>query len=159
VTYTKQAQLSATNRTIQCYRGSPTCAAFYSWALAQLAHITSMWQPPPGPLTEGQRGNVGEFLSYIVARDSGLRGPGFTVALAGALVPLQIGTAPGLDITILHLAPDGDIAKDRLYILEVKTTGQLVLNYAYELVKDYGKLLDTTRRPGRQLHSGRACLG
>jgi len=145
VTFVKQALQSANRRTIQCFRGNPDCAAFYAWMLAELERMLSRWQPPAGALTEGQRGNVGEFLSYVVARNSGLQGPGFTAALAGALAPLQSGTVTGLDITIVHLAPDGDTTKDRLYILEVKTTGQVVLNYAYELVKDYGKLLDTTR--------------
>lgn len=145
MTYTKQAQLSAANRAIQCVRGTPNCGAFYDWALAQLEYVTSRWQPPTGSLTEGQRGNVGEFLSFIVAHDSGLSGPGFTAALGGALAPLQIGTSPGLDVTILHLAPDGNTARDCLYVMEVKTTGQLVLNYAYALVGDYAKLLDLTR--------------
>ncbi|TMU70219.1 hypothetical protein [Hydrogenophaga intermedia] len=49
-----------------------------------------------------------------------------------------------MDITIIHLDPQGDVANDCLYILEVKTTGQVTLNYASALIADYEKLLDQT---------------
>ena len=145
VSFSKTSKKSVNGRTIHCFVGAPDCSASYAWLLEKLLKVTSKWHAPTGPLTEGQRGNVGEFIAYLVARHDGLSGPGYTVALGGALTPLQVGTAPGMDVTIVHLAPDGDTSKDCLYVLEVKTTGQVVLTYASALVDDYAKLLDTTR--------------
>lgn len=145
MSFSKTSKKSVNGRTIQCYVGDPDCSALYAWLLEKLRKLTSKWQPPPGPLTNGQRGNVGEFIAYMVARQDGLSGHGYTVALGGALTPLQVGTTPGMDVTIVHLAPNGDTAKDCLYVLEVKTTGQIALTYASALVDDYAKLLDHTR--------------
>ncbi len=145
VSFSKTSKKSVNGRTIQCFVGAPDCSAAYAWLLEKLLKVTSRWHPPTGPLTEGQRGNVGEFIAYVVARHDGLSGTGYTVALGGALTPLQVGTTPGMDVTIVHLAPSGDAAKDCLYVLEVKTTGQVELTYASALVDDYAKLLDSTR--------------
>lgn len=143
--FTKVSTPSPKGWPIQLVRGSPDCAAFYEWIYAELAAVTSVWPKKitKATLTTGRKGNLGEFLSARVAHASGLSGKknGYTVALMGALTPLQDGAPTGLDITILHLDPGGDESNDRLYIMEVKTTGNLVLTYANELVKDYKKLL------------------
>jgi hypothetical protein len=145
MSFIKNTEISANKYSVQCFTGTPDCAAFYAWVLDKLMNGLSKWQPVAGPLTTGQVGNLGEYISYMVARQSGLSGGGYTAALAGALTPLQIGTTPGLDITILHLDPGGDTSKDALYIQEVKTTGQNHLGYANALVADYKKLLDLTQ--------------
>ena len=64
------------------------------------------------------------------------------------LTPLQDGAPTGLDTTIVHLDPNGDTSKDRLYIMEVKTTGAIKLTYASALVDDYEKLLGKTKVAG-----------
>jgi hypothetical protein len=134
---------STNGRQIRLVRGDPDCAAFYQWIHAELAKVTLIWPPKITALTTGRQGNLGEFLSYRVARASGLHGKskGYTVALMGALTPLQDGAPTGLDITIVHLDPEGDATKDCLYIMEVKTTGAVKLTYATALVDDYEKLL------------------
>ncbi|WP_182161949.1 hypothetical protein [Rugamonas brunnea] len=143
--FKKSPSKSSNGRQIQLVRGNPDCATFYQWIHAELAKVTTNWPPKitKTTLTTGRRGNLGEFLSYRVARESGLYGKskGYTLALMGALTPLQDGAPTGLDITIVHLDPSGDVSKDCLYIMEVKTTGATKLTYATALIGDYKKLL------------------
>lgn len=148
--FKKSPSKSSNGRLIQLVRGDPDCASFYQWIHAELKKITKNWPPKINKLTTGRRGNLGEFLSYRVARASGLHGRsnGYTIALMGALTPLQDGAPPGLDITIVYLDPNGDTSKDRLFIMEVKTTGSVELTYANALIGDYDKLLGTTQVAG-----------
>lgn len=142
--FTKSLSRSAKGWDIQLVRGDPDCAEFYEWIHTELKKVTTTWPPKITGLTTGRRGNLGEFLSYRIARASGFHGKdrGFTLALMGALTPLQDGAPTGLDTTIVHLDPSGDTSKDCLYIMEVKTTGNVAtLTYANALVDDYEKLL------------------
>ncbi len=143
--FTKISSPSSNGWPIQLIRGNPNCSAFYKWIYAELDKVTKEWPAKitKDTLTTGRKGNLGEFLSARVAHASGLSGKknGYTLALMGALTPHQDGAPTGLDITIVHLDPGGDESKDRLYIMEVKTTGAPRLTYANELVKDYKKLL------------------
>jgi hypothetical protein len=131
-------------------RGNPDCEAFYQWIHSELTKIIKKWPPEISELKTGRRGNLGEFISYKVARSSGLYGKekGYTIAIMGALTPLQDGAPTGLDTTIIHLDPNEDTSKDRLYIMEVKTTGAVELTYASALVGDYEKLLGKTKFAG-----------
>ncbi|CAB3868360.1 hypothetical protein LMG3482_04897 [Achromobacter deleyi] len=141
---------------IRQFRGSPDCGAFYAWVLGNINQLVSAKHPKPNPplkeLTTGQVGNLGEFLSFLVSRDSIFKLPGHTPALAGALIPLQPGTIVGLDIVVVYLDPDGASENDRLFIQEVKTTGARTLGYAKALIEDYKKLLDDTE-PSKQLQT------
>lgn len=143
--FKKSQSKSSNGRQIHLVRGDPDCAAFYGWIYAELKKVTKTWPPTitKATLTTGRKGNLGEFLSFRIARASGLYGKskGYTIALMGALTPLQDGAPTGLDITIVHLDPSGDISKDCLYIMEVKTTGSAKLTYATALIGDYEKLL------------------
>lgn len=141
--FTKLPSQSSNGWIVQLIRGNPDCAAFYQWIHTELKRATKNWPPKITKLTTGRKGNLGEFLSYRVARASGLygKGSGYTIALMGALTPLQDGAPTGLDTTIVHLDPGGDVSKDCLYIMEVKTTGSITLTYATALVDDYEKLL------------------
>lgn len=141
---------SSNGRDILLMRGNPDCGTFYKWIYAELANVTKNWPPKITALTTGRRGNLGEFLSYKVAVVNGLYGKrkGYTVALMGALTPLQDGAPTGLDTTIVHLDPSGDTSKDCLYIMEVKTTGAVNLTYATALIGDYEKLLGKTTVAG-----------
>jgi len=131
-------------------RGDPDCETFYQWIHSELTKVTKKWPPKISEFPTGRQGNLGEFISYKVAQSSGLHGKskGYTVAIMGALTPLQDGAPTGLDTTIVYLDPDGDTSKDRLYIMEVKTTGALKLTYASKLVGDYEKLLGKTKFAG-----------
>jgi hypothetical protein len=148
--FKKSPSKSSNGRQIHLVRGNPDCAAFYQWIHAELTNVTKIWPPKIPKLTTGRKGNLGEFISYRVARSSGLHGKsnGYTLALMGALTPLQDGAPTGLDTTIIHLDPGGDESKDCLYIMEVKTTEGLALTYATALVGDYEKLLGTTAVAG-----------
>jgi hypothetical protein len=150
MTFKKSPTKSTGGRLIQLVRGDPDCATFYQWIHSELTKVTTNWPPKITTLTTGRRGNLGEFLSYKVARRSSLYGKskGYTIAIMGALTPLQDGAPTGLDTTILHLDPNGDTSKDRLYIMEVKTTGAIKLTYASALVGDYEKLLGKTKVAG-----------
>lgn len=150
VAFIKSPSRSSNGRDIQLIRGNPDCAAFYQWIHAELTKAIKNWPPKITKLTTGRKGNLGEFLSYKVARTSGLYGKknGYTVALMGALTPLQDGAPTGVDITIVHLDPSGDESKDCLYIMEVKTTGAATLTYATALIADYEKLLGKTTVAG-----------
>ncbi|MGN6828915.1 hypothetical protein [Paucibacter sp. M5-1] len=141
---------------IRQFRGDPNCAAFYAWVLNYLGQLAAAGHAPPTPplveLTNGQKGNIGEFITFLVARNEKFGAANYTPSLAGALIPLQPGTAVGLDIMVLFLDPVGNTANDRLYIQEVKATGAEELTYAEALVKDYKKLLDDTQ-PSTALQS------
>lgn len=145
MSFSRITRTSQNGRSIECVTGNPDCAAFYSWALAKLNVILSRWHKAyNGPMTTGLQGNLGEFLSYYVAREE-LRGDGYTGLAIGANSPLNIGAPPGLDATIVYLSPDGDASKDRLFVMEMKTTVANNLAYANNLVGDCHKLLDDTR--------------
>ncbi|WEN15724.1 hypothetical protein PY254_03350 [Rhodanobacter sp. AS-Z3] len=150
MTFRKKPSTSSSGRAIQLVRGDPDCAAFYRWIHAELVAATKHWPPPITKLPSGRTGNLGEFLSYKIARASGLYGKsnGYTIAIMGALTPLQDGAPTGLDTTILHLDPGGDPNKDCLFIMEVKTTGAIKLTYAKALIADYDKLLGKTKVAG-----------
>lgn len=150
VAFKNTPQNTAAKRAIQLVRGDPDCAAFFAWIQAELAATTKYWPPPITKLTTGRQGNLGEYLSFHVVKASGRYGKkdGYTIALMGALTPLQDGAPTGLDTTIVHLDPSGDAQKDCLFIMEVKTTGSAELTYANALVKDYEKLLSTTKFAG-----------
>ncbi len=148
--FTRVQKKSSSGYQIQFVRGNPDCAAFYEWIHGQLTEVTKAWPPKITKLETGRKGNLGEFLSFKVARESGLYGKknGYTVALVGALTPLQDGAPPGLDVTIVHLDPAGNESKDCLYIMEIKTTGSMKLTYATALIDDYEKLLGKTTVAG-----------
>lgn len=148
--FNKSPSKSSNGWDIQLMRGDPDCAAFYQWIYTELTKVTQHWPPKITKLTTGRKGNLGEFLSYKVAVVNGLYGKkkGYTVALMGALTPLQDGAPTGLDTTIVHLDPSGDTSKDCLFIMEVKTTGSAKLTYAKALIGDYEKLLGKTTVAG-----------
>lgn len=146
MSFKRTPKISVSGRAIHCVTGDPDCAAFYGWALKKLGDILSQWHKAyTGPMTMGLQGNLGEFLSYYAARDAGLAGTGFTGPAIGANSPLNIAAPPGLDATIVYLSPDGDKSKDRLFVMEMKTTVADQLGYANNLVSDCKKLLDDTR--------------
>lgn len=150
MTFKRSPSVSSGGRSIHLMRGDPDCETFYQWIHSELTKVTKKWPPKISELKTGRRGNLGEFISYKVAQSSGLHGKikGYTIAIMGALTPLQDGAPTGLDTTIIHLDPSGDASKDRLYIMEVKTTGAIDLKYASALVGDYEKLLGKTKFAG-----------
>lgn len=143
----KSITKSPNKRNINLFRGDPNCLAFYNWAHGKLQAVTFNWPPAVTSLRPGRQGNLGEFLAYHVAREDGLAGPGYFPALGGANTPLQDATITGVDILIAYLDPNGDTTKDRLILIEVKTTGGEDLSYSAALVDDCAKLLGGTEIP------------
>lgn len=140
----KSIATSLNKRDIRLFRGDPNCLAFYNWAHGKLQAATFAWPPPITALKPGRQGNLGEFLTYQVAVEDGLGGIGHYPALGGATTPLQDATQPGVDILIAYLDPTGDSSKDKLVLIEVKTTGGKDLAYSAALVEDCQKLLGDT---------------
>lgn len=144
MTFDVITQTSPSGPDICLVTGNPDCATFYQWLHAELAAATANWPPPTSKLTPGRRGNLGEFLAVQVLAGSGFGGVDYKVSTAGGSTPLHGATHPGLDITVVYLDPTGDSSNDRLYVVEVKTTGQTSLGYANALIDDFQKLLGST---------------
>lgn len=134
---------------VHCYEGAPDCATFYAWILHSLEELVHPGFGPPSPplstITTGQMGNLGEAITYLVGRTERFNSAPFIAALGSALTPFNASALTGVDITIVYLDPNGVVANDRLFIQEIKTTGQAQLGYSTNLIGDYQKLLDTTK--------------
>lgn len=124
--------------------GLPDCKTFYDWLHVELKAATLNWPPKCKKLSPGQRGNLGEFIVLQVVNNSGFAGQDYKISTGGAATPLHGATHPGLDITVVYLDPNGVVAHDRLYVIEIKTTGRTGLGYAKALIDDYQKLLGGT---------------
>ena len=140
-----QTYTSTAGHDVAVVTGAPDCLAFYKWLHAELAAATLSWPPPAAKLAPGRRGNLGEFIVLQVFNEAGFDGPDYKVSTGGAATPLHGATHPGLDITVVYLDPQGIAANDRLYVIEVKTTGRVSLSYANALIDDYQKLLGGTK--------------
>jgi len=83
------------------------------------------------------KGNLGEFIALHVA----LAGPHGKMDkhIGNALQPLSRISGPGLDLIYIHFDAL-DSGHDRLYIQEIKTTGDMSLEYFDKLKGDYKKL-------------------
>lgn len=131
------------------YVGTPDCAPFYAWILQSLEELMHPgFGPPSPPLTSiqtGQMGNLGEAITYLVGRADRFHAGQYVAALGSALTPFNPSAMTGVDITIVYLDPNGNVANDRLFIQEIKTTGAQELSYSTALISDYQKLLDTTK--------------
>lgn len=92
---------------------------------------------PHEPLGTRRQGNLGEFIAFHAALSDKLP---YSLSMgASGMDPLQNVAAPGLDITYLYFDINNP-ANDLMYIQEVKTTGQVNLAYADNLVSDHDKL-------------------
>ena len=100
-----------------------------------------MGTPFIGPshlISKSQKGNLGEFISYQIARTDYPTPPHRRFAGNG-IKPLSKISGSGLDLAYLYfdaVNPKNDL----LYIQEVKTTGAKSLGYFDELTSDYKKL-------------------
>ncbi len=139
-----QTQTDTSGYDVSVVTGLPDCQTFYDWLLVELQTATANWPPKFKKLSPGQRGNLGEFIVLQVVNKSGFAGPDYKISTGGAATPLHGATHPGLDITVVYLDPNGVVANDRLYVIEIKTTGRTGLGYAKALIDDYQKLLGGT---------------
>jgi len=133
------------NALIKCFSGNPSCAIAYKWILNHLRELEVEWlHNGTSKLANSIKGNLGEFIAFNLSEYDGLVGTSYHAFLAGAVRPLADSPDPGLDISFIYLDPAGNEDDDRLYIQEVKTTGDSTLAYANALITDYAKLLDST---------------
>ncbi|WP_313633852.1 hypothetical protein [Massilia timonae] len=134
-----------TESLIKCFSGDPDCEVAYQWILHHLRELEVSWLPKhTSKLKNSIKGNLGEFIAFNLSEYDGLCGPDYHAFIAGAVRPLADSPDPGLDISFIYLDPLNDADKDRLYIQEVKTTGNSDLSYGDALISDYSKLLDST---------------
>jgi hypothetical protein len=94
---------------------------------------------PGVELLQSQCGNMGEFISFNIARSTNLKSPNIQSFARNAIEPLAKISSSGIDLTYVYFDPSTP-ANDLLYIQEVKTTGADNLNYLGHLQSDYEKL-------------------
>lgn len=136
---------STSNGLAKAFSGDPGCEEAYQWVLGLLRMLNPQWLPLITPhLPNGVKGNMGEFVAFHLSQHDGINGAGYYPILAGPVRPLVDAPDQGLDICFVYLDPAGNIENDRLYIQEVKTTGNSDLVYANNLLSDYEKLLGST---------------
>lgn len=122
---------------VDLWTGDPDCQHAHETLLTALA-VFGNFIGPTQSLGTRRQGNLGEFISLHVATGPANLQHSKAYAI-NAFDPLQDVSSPGLDITYAYFdAEDED--RDRLYVQEVKTTGEVSLSYADTLVTDYEKL-------------------
>lgn len=128
------------NGGVSLWRGHPDDNAAHAWILNWLANElvgTVFRQSGSPPISNAVRGNLGESITYKLARSSTFPPPVRAFA-ANALRPIRDTSAIGLDIAYVAFSerPEDDI----LAIQEVKTTSGYHLEYADQLISDVEKL-------------------
>ncbi|MGO6879500.1 hypothetical protein ACC721_05760 [Rhizobium ruizarguesonis] len=120
--------------------GDPNCDAAHANLLTRLQNMGAPFDIGASELGSRIKGNLGEFIALHVA----LAGPHEKMDkhIGNALQPLSRISGPGLDLIYVHFDAS-DAAHDRLYIQEIKTTGDMSLNYFDNLKGDYRKLFAT----------------
>ena len=118
-------------------RGDPSCDAAHASLLAALKKLGTPFVNPHDTITVNQQGNLGEFISFHIARFGPLAA---TAKFAqNALQPLSGISGAGIDLTYVYFDKTTP-ANDRLYIQEIKTTCADNLEYLNRLTADYKKL-------------------
>lgn len=132
---------------IHIFLGSPNCQTFYTWVIDSLVELMHPGFDAPNPpltsISTAQMGNLGEAITLLVGRTDRFSVEPFIYVLGSALTPFNPSALTGVDIMIVYLDPNGVVANDRLFIQEIKTTGNADLSYSKALISDYKKLLDT----------------
>jgi hypothetical protein len=125
-----------TDQGIDFWTGDSTCQMAHD-ALLQTLQQIGYFIGPHEPLGTRRQGNLGEFIAFHAALSDKLP---YSLSMgASGMDPLQNVAAPGLDITYLYFDTHNP-SNDLIYIQEVKTTGQVSLAYANNLVSDHDKL-------------------
>lgn len=126
---------------VRIWQGNPNCQAGHEAVLKWLKATVPRFLSPTEAASGGNilRGNLGESISFCVSlwHDCGTH----KSSAVNALRPMSPQSAIDIDIVWIHFAQK---AKDDFAIVqEVKTTSNLTLNYANELIADYDKLFGT----------------
>jgi hypothetical protein len=125
---------------IAVWSGDPDCDAARSALEQHLNKHGASRLGPNQPLTEVQKGNLGEALAFVV----GLAGPhsatDFHVLAQNCRNPIVGNSKTGLDILWVYLDGNNE-QSDHLWVQEVKTTSDLAsASYLKTLKQDYAKL-------------------
>lgn len=128
---------------ITVWRGDPDCQAAHDEILTYLRSRATFVQPG---VAAGVRrhGNLGEHIAFRLGDERDYNG--WERQIRNASEPLSNVSSSGIDIIWLLLSVTNP-ADDVVVFQETKTTGDLSLNYAYELSADYRKLFS----PGSEL--------
>ncbi|WP_156828773.1 hypothetical protein [Rhizobium sp. 42MFCr.1] len=127
-----------TNQTgVFVHVGDPSCDAAHQNLLIRLQKMGAPFDIAATEVGSRIKGNLGEFIALHVA----LGGPygAMQKHIGNALQPLSRISGPGLDLIYVHFDAF-DSSLDRLYIQEIKTTGDVGLGYLDNLKSDYKKL-------------------
>ena len=123
----------------------PSCFALYTHLQAFLRSRQATLLPPGATLTNSQRGNLGEFIAFVIGHQNVFASPPHRIVTNNAYDPLSGISMSGLDIAYVHFHPT-DPQGDMFFIQEVKTTGNSSLAYSDALVADYQKLYESDGR-------------
>lgn len=126
---------------VRCFSGDPDCITAYKWTQGLLRKRNPRWLEAGESLNDRQKGNIGEFIAYHVSRKNGYPKSQYICLVTNAQNPLAVSSATGLDLVFIYF-DSSDESKDRIFIQEVKTTGNSNLSYATALIADHKKLLE-----------------
>ena len=119
----------------------PSCTALYAHLQAFLRARQAALLPPGASLSNSQKGNLGEFIAFVIGHQNVFTAPTHRIVTNNAYDPLSAISISGLDLAYVYFHPT-DPKCDLLFIQEVKTTGDSSLAYGDALVVDYQKLYD-----------------
>lgn len=129
------------------WMGYPNCQAAHDAILMWLRNHCSSFLSIQTEVTRAVKGNLGESIAFYVAHQYIFNA--YHAFAANALNPLSKISRPGIDIVWIHF--NGTSGKDVAVLQEVKTTDDLTLSLADNLIKDYDKLFGTN--PAFTLHT------
>lgn len=129
--------------------GNPDCDAAHRSLLAWLIDCGAPFLTPELASNSRVKGNLGESIAFVVGYDHVFSDDRYHAYAANAFFPLRNISTPDIDIVWIYFADNP--SEDRLLIQEVKTTGDLRLALADDLVDDYDKLFGTN--PQVTLHT------
>lgn len=119
----------------------PACVGLYTHLQAFLQARQAMLLPANATLSNSQRGNLGEFIAFVIGHQKVFNTPHHRIVTNNAYDPLSGISISGLDIAYVYFHPTNPQG-DMLFIQEVKTTSDSSLAYGDALVTDYRKLYE-----------------
>ena len=111
----------------------PSCFALYTHLQAFLRSRQATLLPPGATLTNSQRGNLGEFIAFVIGHQNVFASPPHRIVTNNAYDPLSGISMSGLDIAYVHFHPT-DPQGDMLFIQEVSAAPEQTDSYLQKLV-------------------------
>jgi hypothetical protein len=121
---------------VTLWAGTPDCQAAHEQILAWLCERYPKYPSKPRTLDNAMKGNLGEAISFVVAKGDAYGG--YHAFAANALDPFSGIPRSKIDIVWICFAKNK--ADDQAVLQEIKATSDASLNYADELLVDAEKL-------------------